>query len=110
MKVYVKKHESYIDTCIKHGDVDAELIDYHKDRISWLAHERLVHLLVFLFTLFGLMVFFTLAMIIGGIWLYFVTVILLVVSVFYCLHYFFLENSIQRWYKLADELERMTKI
>lgn len=109
MKAYVKKHEAYIIESIKLGKSDYSLINYHKDRISWLAHERLIHLIVFLFTLLALIVFFSLALIIDNMWLYLVAAILLVVSVFYCIHYYFLENSIQRWYELADEMEQSLK-
>lgn len=109
MKKYVRKHEAFIKEAIVQETVDADLIKYHEKRIEWLAHERMVHLMVFLFTLASLITFFVLAYLLGNVWFYCITLLLLVVSVFYMGHYYFLENSIQRWYEYADQMSEKYK-
>jgi len=36
----------------------------------------------------------------------FLWIVLLVLTFFYIRHYYFLENTVQRWYRLANRLER----
>ena len=105
MNTYVKNHERMILECIRTKEVDQKLAEAHQLRILWLQHERLVHLVIFLFTVLVLILIFLGTLLMDHLLLYVVMAILLIVSVFYCLHYFFLENAVQRWYRLYDEIE-----
>lgn len=98
---------------IRHVDQSSE-IDGIKDRlkelelkIAWLQHERLVHLLVFITTILVLMVSFALVFFVDSPWIVILTLVLLVLTAFYCAHYFLLENTVQRWYKLYDQISKL---
>lgn len=83
-----------------------ELLDYFCRRISFLQYERLVHLLVTLF--FGAASLFSGWVVLISVSLYFpiIFLILLVVTAFYVVHYYRLENACQRWQNLAVQLEK----
>jgi hypothetical protein len=83
-----------------------ELLDSFHRRISFLQHERLVHVLVTLF--FGGASLFSGWVVLISISLYFpiLFLVLLAVTVFYVVHYYRLENACQRWQNLAIELEK----
>ena len=75
-------------------------------RIVFIQHERLIHLLVTL--AFGLFMFILLAVVyLTGVYELLIAVILiLVLLLYYIFHYFLLENGVQRWYILNDEIDR----
>lgn len=75
-------------------------------KIGWLQHERLVHLLVLILSAIWLLGVFVLVMTVATLGLWILLAILLTLCGFYCYHYYFLENTVQRWYHLADELRR----
>ena len=84
----------------------AALLALHELKIRWLSHERLIHLLVTLFTalLFlssAVLLYFT-----GGLAAFAFSAITCVLTVFYIHHYFTLENAVQRWYVLYDDVYR----
>ncbi len=122
MKKYIQDYETSLrlwmgDTKargdIRHVDQSSE-IDGIKDRlkelelkIAWLQHERLVHLLVFITTILVLMVSFALVFFVDSPWIVILTLVLLVLTAFYCAHYFLLENTVQRWYKLYDQISKL---
>jgi len=58
---YIKEHESYILGMINSDKkMVKELLAYHQQQIEWLQHERLVHLIVMLFTIILFLSFFKL--------------------------------------------------
>ncbi|MGN0688245.1 MAG: hypothetical protein ACI4KA_09085 [Oscillospiraceae bacterium] len=74
-------------------------------RIELYQHERLVHLLVTLaFAIFFMLSLFML-LLIGGIGLFILTFLFLVLLVPYIKHYYFLENSVQELYKIYYKME-----
>jgi protein-S-isoprenylcysteine O-methyltransferase Ste14 len=106
---YMKKHENYVrDMLEKKLDEEnlKELLAYHDKQIQWMQHERLVHLIVMLFVcLFTLLSFgFTVtrtstpSIILSG--------LLLILSVAYVIHYYRLENGVQKWYLISNEIKR----
>ena len=111
MKRYIAAHEAHIRELMAAGSAGPGLLEEHLIKIQWLQHERLVHLLVtmlvailFLF-LYGLLLlteFSVLVLILLGI----VTILLAA----YIYHYFHLENSVQRWYRLADEIRSVISL
>ena len=116
MEKDLRKHISFIeDTLRKESDgFDWDTLkDYNRTHIGFFKHERLVHLLITFF--FGLMFFLSvvadLLLIINnnlqlssGIGLLVVSIVLLIMLVFYVLHYFVLENGIQKLYRLDGEI------
>jgi protein-S-isoprenylcysteine O-methyltransferase Ste14 len=106
---YMKKHENYVkDMLEKKLDEEKlkELLSDHDKQIQWMQHERLVHLIVmlfvFLFTLlsFGFTVIRTStpSIILSG--------LLLILSVAYVIHYYRLENGVQKWYLISNEIKQ----
>ena len=93
----------------KLADPDAQL-DYeeleqsHLTMISFMQHERLVHFLVTI--LFSLGFFITLAIFLLGEQIMMLPLLLLILGLLvpYIAHYYFLENSVQKMYKLHDEI------
>jgi hypothetical protein len=108
---YMQEHEKYVRGVLdSNTEQDFErLRSYLYDQISFMQHERLVHLLVTL--AFAL---FMLASYIAGImyeasWLIGIGVLISILEIFYIVHYYWLENGVQRWYGLYDETCRKGK-
>ena len=74
-----------------------ELERSHLIMIQFMQHERLVHFLVTI--LFALGFFITLAIYLLG-----ELILILGLLIPYIAHYYFLENSVQKMYKLHDEI------
>lgn len=113
MKEYVvatmKACQSYIDNDMKAGSEDKtrRVLAEFEIKIEYFQHERLIHLMVTLsFALFLLLS-------IGAIFLLpseFIIASLLLTGIFfgltigYVMHYYFLENSVQKMYHMRDEI------
>ena len=84
-------------------DYDA-LMKQHLIQIDFFMHERLVHLLVTLaFAIFGFMVFLALvADFQPGLLLLFAAILVLLIP--YIMHYYLLENGVQKMYRQYDEM------
>ncbi len=104
-------HERYIGDKLA-GELSAgeiaEVKDLHEKRLSWLMHERLIHLIVLFITV--ILVLFSMSLILllpdtvyAALPMFTITFIL---AVFYVRHYFFLENTVQHWYELDELLDR----
>ena len=113
MLKYLKAHESYVLQTLETGlDANgnqpdwAALREFHKTQIEFLQHERLVHLLVTLaISLFFLIsVFFSISL--ARIELFLLDALFFVLLVPYLIHYYQLENGIQRLYLLFNRLNR----
>ncbi len=103
-------HEQYIDDKLA-GEMSAgelsEVKALHEKRLSWLMHERLIHLIVLFITV--ILVLFSMALILflpesvyASLPMFLITFVL---ACFYVRHYFFLENTVQHWYELDDLLD-----
>ena len=108
MEAYLKRHEAFVRGQLDSSGDGADwagLAHFHRTQIEYVQHERLVHLLVTLF--FGLCTLLTLLFLVlhpqvpMGVLL----LLLLVLLVPYLAHYYRLENGVQRWYHLANEIE-----
>ena len=102
MKRYCRAHEAELSEL----PPSRALLDLHLEKLRWLQHERLIHLIVLVMTVLAELFTVDLAILhpetnpMAGIAMLVLTVLL----AFYFAHYFFLENTVQRWYKLADRL------
>lgn len=105
MKVRITQYLKYIDELLEKEDVDWESEkEKHLVQIAFFAHERLVHLIV--------MVLFALATVISILYLNFsgqLIIAALVVALFvllipYVMHYYLLENSVQKMYEQYDKM------
>lgn len=104
---YILRHETYIrDVMAGHPEKEtlSELLAFHDKQISWIQQERLAHLITMMFVcLFFFLTFgWTLIHFTAGYIL--ITSLFLILSAAYILHYYRLENSVQRWYVLSGEI------
>jgi hypothetical protein len=105
---YLTLHETFIRGALAgdHGEVAwEELREFHDRQIAFMQHERLIHLIVTMF--------------VAGFWLLSLAYIgtspgwagialvalLLVLLAAYILHYFRMENGVQRMYSLANRID-----
>ena len=102
VKRYCRAHEA----ALKAAAPSPALLEWHLEKLRWLQHERLVHLIVLLLTVLAELFTVDLALLhpetnpLAGI----VMLALAVLLGFYFWHFFFLENTVQHWYRLADAL------
>ena len=113
MKKYVKQVmdavRKYIDEEMKNAPEEKtrEVLAEFEQKISYFQHERLIHLMVTLaFAIFLLFEIFTLFImpiefIVAGILL---VCLFLGLTIGYIMHYYFLENSVQKMYHMRDEI------
>lgn len=87
----------------KEEDLD-NLKEYHKVQIEFMQHERLIHLMVTL----AFAVFCIISYIITGLMttiaMLLLDVILTIILIFYIIHYYRLENGVQRWYGIYNRI------
>jgi len=107
MEKRIKEYEKFIQEASTRPTL--ELRKYHQEMVTNFQHERLVHLIIMLFfitlTLGFILVFaWAFAMNIINIALIIVTILMIVLSVAYVRHYYFLENHIQKLYDITSEM------
>jgi hypothetical protein len=108
MEKYLKRHEAFIRAQLASASEGTDwpgLARFHRAQIGYMQHERLIHLLVTLF--FGLCVLLVLLVVVWHPQILTSTLLLLLIALLvpYLVHYFRLENGLQRWYHLANEIE-----
>ncbi|HRS84047.1 MAG TPA: hypothetical protein P5238_11240 [Smithellaceae bacterium] len=104
---YIARHEAYVRELLAgHPGKEtlAELLAYHNQQISWIQQERLAHLITMLFVCLFFLLAFGYTMIHFVLPYLLLTALLLILSVAYILHYYRLENSVQRWYLLSNQI------
>ena len=104
MKQWCMAHEEFVAA----QQPSKELLEIHLEKIQMLQHERLVHLIVTV--LVSIVELFVISLVILhpelGIFPAVAMLGFAVLLIFYFSHYFFLENTVQRWYVIADELRK----
>jgi hypothetical protein len=115
MKERILNYMSYIDTLLA-DDAGEHKLDYdalkreHRTQLDFFMHERHVHLLVMLtfamlaFADFGLLILSFQPGLIA------LLLALMVLLVPYIMHYYLLENSVQKMYRQYDEMQRRSVI
>ena len=107
MKKRILAYLDYIDGILKEDDRDWEQeIRAHLDQIRFFAHERLVHLLVFMLVAICTVMCILAFVLSNQIMLLPLIGLLFVLLVPYCMHYYLLENSVQKMYEQYDEMLR----
>ncbi|MBN1663483.1 MAG: hypothetical protein JW943_07785 [Deltaproteobacteria bacterium] len=104
---YMKRHEKYVKEMLERDlsrDERQALLAYHDKQIQWMQHERFIHLIVMLFVCLFFLLSFGLSMMRFSLPSIALTVMLMILSVAYVIHYYRLENSVQRWYALSDRI------
>ena len=105
---YMKSHERYIREMLeKNLDRKAllNLLHYHDKQIQWLQHERLVHLITMLFVCLFMLLIFGFTILVPSLPCMIISALLIILSVAYIIHYYRLENGVQRWYSLSNQIK-----
>src|SRR5512138_2676884 len=105
---YMKRHEAFVRRALSAEDAGTdwgELRELHEVQLRRMQHERLIHLIVTMFcaNFLLLAIGYTSARpsIAGAL----LAGLLLVLVAAYLVHYFRLENRVQRWYHLANRID-----
>jgi hypothetical protein len=109
---YMKKHEAYVREALERSpgpEARKELLVLHEMRIAWMQHERLVHLLTMLFVCLFAFLSLGYALERPSLPAFLLAGLLIVLSAAYLLHYYRLENGIQKWYGMADEIRNYVR-
>ncbi len=108
MKQYCRLHESAVRAALEENRITAEFLSAHQEKVRIVQHERLVHLIVTVMVVFVELFVVDLVVLHPelGILPPLIMLGLAVLLGFYFYHYFFLENTVQRWYRLEEELRR----
>ena len=109
MKKRIVAYLEYIDKLLNEdkGAVDWDKeIEKHLNQIAFFSHERLVHLIVFALVAVCTVVSILAMVVSEKIVIFPLIVLLFVLLIPYCMHYYLLENSVQRMYDQYDEMIR----
>jgi hypothetical protein len=104
---HMKNHERYVREMLeKNLDREAlfNLLQYHDKQIQWLQHERFVHLLTMLFVCLFMLITFGYTLLMPSLPCIILTALLMILSVAYIIHYYRLENGVQKWYSLSNQI------
>ena len=111
MKKYINNYFAFLEEKIKglNSCSYAEQKEFSEElyrHIGFIQHERLIHLLVL--CLFAIIFFVCITALIcfQAYILILVVILLLVLLIPYIMHYYFLENSTQKLYRLYDALNK----
>ncbi|MBC7087461.1 MAG: hypothetical protein H5T96_03100 [Tissierellales bacterium] len=105
MKKYIRDYEKWIIKALRGDEYSYEdLLYVHQLHIDYFRHERLIHLLVTIFTSILMLTSLYFSLKTGEIIIFILFGILFITTIFYFLHYFFLENTLLRMYKLTDKI------
>ena len=107
MKQYCRDHEAAVTKALSEGRVTEALLTAHLEMIRRIQHERLIHLIVTVMVVIAELFVVDLVLLHPelGIIPAIIMLALAVLLGFYFYHYFFLENTVQRWYRLLDEMK-----
>jgi len=108
VRTWCAEHEQWVRDAPGQGLGTKDILAWHERKLAWLQHERLIHLIVLVMTVIGEIALIGFAMgtpnAFPASWV--LLLIVTVVLAFYVRHYFFLENTVQHWYRIAEELHR----
>lgn len=107
MYEYMKTHEKFIVESLKDETTDFNwLSTYHETQIQFLQHERFIHLIITIFFALLLIGSVVSTLVSPIILLFVLDLILFILLLFYIRHYYRLENGVQYWYALYNDIER----
>ncbi len=104
---YMRLHEKYVrEILATHPETAAlaELLAYHDKQIVWIQHERMAHLITMMFVCLFFLLAFGWTLLNLTVPYVLLTALLLILSAAYILHYYRLENGVQGWYLLSNEI------
>ena len=111
MRKYLTAYMEYIDRLLGQEKIEniSEIKKELLRQIQFMQHERLVHFLVTMMFAVILSIFTAVLMIKDVIGALLLVTIILVLLIFYIKHYYFLENTVQKMYRVYGELLALEK-
>lgn len=103
LKNYMKYVQQRLDACGDREELE-EILSEHKDKIAFMQHERIVHFLVTMMFALILSVFMGIVIFTDNPAMLLLVTIILVLLGFYIKHYYFLENTVQKMYRVYDDI------
>lgn len=106
---YMETVAKRLEQCSDCGELDIIMAE-HKDKIAFMQHERIVHFLVTFMFAVVLCIFVAVLLFLDGssiassLGVTALIVIILVLEAFYIKHYYFLENTVQKMYRVYDDI------
>ena len=100
---YVKETDKDIET---KNTITKERLTHHLIQIEQFQHERLIHFIVTVFTGILAILFLLFGLSLENFGLIIVFIALLILFVPYILHYYLLENNVQKMYEQYDKLQK----
>jgi hypothetical protein len=101
---WCRAHEAAVKRRLEEGGDFEALLELHGRKLAWLQHERLVHLIVLLIVSVLFLFSIWLFVVLENPLVLILTAAALILLAAYIRHYFFLENTVQRWYTLWDRI------
>jgi len=104
---FMKQHERYIQTFLAGNpgaDALRDLLGYHDKQIGWIQHERMAHLVTMLFVCLFALLSLGYAVATPAVPYFILSGLLIILSLAYLLHYYRLENGIQKWYRISNDI------
>ena len=110
MKKRILAYLDYIDNLLLEEDREwEEEIKNHLVQIGFFAHERLVHLIVMVLFAIGTIITILYLNYSGELIIFALVVALMVLLIPYVMHYYLLENSVQKMYVQYDAMQNKLK-
>lgn len=109
LKNYMQMAEERLKNCGSTEELE-KLLAEHKDKIAFMQHERIVHFLVTMMFALALTILVCAFLFCEKLALLLLITIIIVLLGFYIKHYYFLENTVQKMYKVYDEILEKLKV
>ena len=106
---YMKRHELYVREVLGRNsgpETLKDLLEYHDKQILWMQHERTAHLLTMLFVCLFTLLSMGYTLLNPAVPCFILSALLIVLSLAYVFHYYRLENGVQEWYRISNEIRR----
>jgi len=100
---YMKRVQERLEKCTDSAELDSIMAE-HMDKIAFMQHERIVHFLVTMLFALILTVFIAVLVFTVNVPVLILVTMILVLLMFYIKHYYFLENTVQKMYRVYDEI------
>lgn len=108
MREYLTNYLRDLEAMLESGSCPdyRKLRNDHLIMIGFMQHERLIHFLVTILFALGFFITLGIYLVTEILMLAVLLILILALLIPYIMHYYFLENSVQKMYKLYDEINR----
>lgn len=103
LTVYMNTVNERLRNCSSPEELE-DILAEHMDKISFMQHERIVHFLVTMMFALILTIFMSVLLFTDKLAILILVTMIMVLLGFYIKHYYFLENTVQKMYKVYDEM------